>query len=275
MPYVLLYTFLLSAAYIYLKQIGIVDALFNYGVASLIIGLFYKIREICKKRTIPFHGILITRGFIFGTTQILIIMAMETGSTSHVILTSVLGLLVVGVLSKLLINEKFHMSHVFTFLTCLFSFFLFNENLTANPYALASGIVAGITPILTRLAVKRSFSTYTILGTSTFYGGLISCLFLYFYKDLSLFSMSFSWGPFSLILLLLILIQVAYINLLKVNTAPFFSALLLSRIPVTMLLEYLLIGEVFKNGQLIGGGLLLLGATLPTFLTKAKKTYQH
>lgn len=214
---------------------------------------------------------MLFRGLLYGTTQILILKAQANGYTSTAIVGSTMGSVFGVILGRLILKEKIQGIAVASVVLCFIAVFLNPILILQSGFGVLAGLTQGLGFVMARSLMLEKHSIRQSISTGFFVSSVLTLGYLSTYSPLSAFT---SIEPLSLlvVLILALVIQYGFFYLYKILDTQRASLLTLSRVPWSIVIEYLFLGAVLTTQQLLSGTLILLGSAFLIFEAKLSST---
>jgi drug/metabolite transporter (DMT)-like permease len=252
---------ILGFSFFLLKIWGLNGGLALFGASSLIVFFLFSvpIQKFVWSNLI--NKQLIWRGFIFGSTQILICESINRGTASGAMSASILGSVAGMACGRLFLNEDITgRARWGSFISVAGSIFC----LFSAPYSLfacVAGGLIGVNSTLTRSILKdQSNKVIVVMTVPLLYGGVLMTVFeLLRFGSVGFSKLSLS--PLLWFVICLILAQYLTCVISRSLDSQRTAALTLVRLPTIAALELVTFGKFMPMLQLIGLIFVSIGAT--------------
>ena len=212
----------------------------------------------------PFGGILI-RGFLYSTTNFLLLTAQSKGEVSSSLVASLMGVLLVSI-PRLI--HPIRMKNIFILSSLLIGALLLREKIQVSSLALIAGIIQALT-FETASKIMRvhqhPIAWNLIAGfASVFFTGLLVLPVIkapLWYPDLE-------WRIIIQVASILLLSQISFFTLYRWHSTEAASRYSLGRIPWSYFIEFIFVGKTFELQTTIGALFLAISA----FMKKERRS---
>jgi len=199
------------------------------------------------------------RGFLFGITQVFLLNSQRYGSTSAMLVAGIAGALVGSFLGRLMLKEKPTWLDIAAILIGVVGIIIGNENIQANTWAIAGGVIQGITSVVARSMMNKKLSRRGAVSSGFFILSIVSAIALIIDHDIK----SVTVLPLNSIIMVTIvsaLAQYAFFQLYKFYDTQKAAVISLLRVPWAVVLELIVLGTVISSAKLISSTIIIIAA---------------
>ncbi len=218
---------------------------------------------------------IMLRGLLFGLSQVFILQAQSTGSTTYALSAAVVGSSLVIAAAGLILKERISKGAFASGLLALSGCALNPAILGVSVLGVLGGVTQGVAAITTRSIVGAQkgknvvLDTFLSVAVGLFCSMAFGALFLE-PSQLTHLKANTHLLPILVVLSATLLTQYAFFALYRALPAHKASVVGLSRIPASLALEFLLVGSVYSTREIASALLVATGALALPFLERTK-----
>lgn len=246
-----------------LKSISSDGGILLFAMSSISISIVFLIFKKDYFQEGVLSKVAVSRGLLFGVTQVLLLYSQKSSDVSQVLLAAVVGMISGLLLSIVLLQEKPSKEIIISAVVCCAAVFADQSIFQGNIYAVGGGVLQGLNMVIIRKLNLSKVSFGASLSSGFLFSGVItmSCFAMFDLGEVPQVDPNLYFSV-ALVGLLLYLIQLFQFFCLKICDSSTVSVLSLTRIFWSLAVEWVLYLKLPTISRMVSSVIIFAGASL-------------